>query len=641
MKIAVMNSSFRKPFRATLKLARRMGITGIQINLYGSLDVDRMNEKRINRIKALLNQYQLEITAFCGDMGGHGFMRADENKTKVPKTMRMIDLAKKMGVSVVTTHIGIIPDDPNHPVYQTLHSAMTDIGAYAMANGVTLAIETGPERARTLLSFLESLPGGVGVNLDPANFVMVTGQDPAEAVRLLGKYIVHTHAKDGVNLRPCDPQEVYGSIDPNQTHNMPASPVFEETPLGAGGVDWGAYLSALTETGYDGYLTIERETRAAPYKTIEQAYQFLCQKLAIDPEKKIAVAVVGCGSIANAVHFPAIQKIKAYRLKYCVDIVAERAEQAARKYGSHGDTKAIIDYREALADEEVEAVIVCTHTHLHAQIAMEAMRAGKHVLSEKPVAMNARLAQEMLKVSEETGKINNIGVCMRFDGAVNAIREKISSGELGEVYSVYCSFRDFRNIPAIGGEFTNKAHAGGGVLFDWGVHYLDLILYCLGQPELLTASANACSRLGSDIEHYKTKKGAYNASKELGGVYDVEEYVTGLVRTAGPSISLNGAWAQNIDHKETFIDFMGTKGGIRLEYCADFEWFTEQNGRLVTRKPPFQKSNMYEEEHRAFVNDILCHTRSRANIRNLIPTARLLDALYESAQSNAECRLES
>lgn len=641
MKIAVMSSSFHKPFRASLKLARRMGITGMQINLNGGLEIDRLTDRRVEKMRALLNRYQIEISAFCGDLGGHGFMRADENRVKVPKTKRMIDLAKRMHVPVITTHIGMIPDDRNHPVYRTLHAALTEIGAYAKENGVTLAIETGPERADTLLSFLESLNGGVGVNLDPANFVMVTGQDPVEAVRLLGKYIVHTHAKDGVNLRTCDPQEVYGSLDPHQTHRTPASPVFRETPLGEGGVDWDAYLNALREAGYDGYLTIERETRAAPYQTIEQAYRFLCQKLQTDPEKRVVLAVVGCGNIAKFAHFPAIQKIGEYRLKYCVDIVEERARKVMQKYGAHGYTKAITDYREALADEEVEAVIVCTHTHLHAQIAIEAMQAGKHVLSEKPVAMNARLAEQMLTVSQQTGKINNIGVCMRFDGAVNAIRDMISSGELGEVYSVYCSFREFRNIPAIGGEFTNRAHAGGGVLFDWGVHYLDLILYCTGQPDILTASANTYSKLGSDIEHYQAKKGAYNASKESGGVYDVEEYVTGFVRTAGPSISFNGAWAQNIDHKETYIDFMGTKGGIRLQYCAGFEWFTERNGKLVCLKPSFQKGDMYEEEHRAFVNDILHHTHSRAYIQNLLSTARLLDALYQSAQNNAECRIES
>ena len=154
MKIAVMSSSFHKPFRASLKLARRMGITGMQINLNGGLEIDRLTDRRVEKMRALLNRYQIEISAFCGDLGGYGFMRADENRVKVPKTKRMIDLAKRMHVPVITTHIGMIPDDRNHPVYRTLHAALTEIGAYAKENGVTLAIETGPERADTLLSFL-------------------------------------------------------------------------------------------------------------------------------------------------------------------------------------------------------------------------------------------------------------------------------------------------------------------------------------------------------------------------------------------------------------------------------------------------------------------------------------------------------
>lgn len=639
MKIAVINSSFRKPFRTTLKLAEKMGITGIQINLNGSFDVDKMTDKKIEKVQALLHKRNIEITAFCGDMGGHGFMRADENKMKVPKTKRMVDLAKKMNVKVITTHIGIIPEDHNNPVYQTLKAAMNEIGAYARENNVTLAIETGPETAPTLLSFIEELDGGVGVNLDPANFVMVTGQDPVQAVHMLGKYIVHTHAKDGVRLRACDPQEVYGSIDPNQTHAVPSTPVFEETPLGEGSVDWDAYLGALTQAGFDGYLTIERETKSKPIQTIKQAYDFLRGKLNLKENKEIVVAVIGCGNIANGVHFPAMGRISNYKLKYCVDLIEKRAVRAAEKYGIRGYTQAITDYKQVLADREVEAVIVCTHTHLHAQIAIEAMKAGKHALSEKPVAMNYELAQEMLRVSDQTQKVNQIGVCMRYDGAVNAIKNLIDSGELGEIYSIYCSFRDFRNIPEIGGEFTNKAHSGGGVLFDWGVHYLDLILYCMNQPRLVSASANAYAKLGRDIAHYKTAKGSYSIKKHLDGVCDVEEHITGFVRTDGPSISFNGAWAQNINHKETFIDFLGTKGGIRLNYMKNFELFVERNDKLVTLTPSFDKHDMYEMEHRAFVSDILNGSRSRSAIENLLPTAKLLDALYESAASGAECSL--
>jgi hypothetical protein len=236
---------------------------------------------------------------------------------------------------------------------------------------------------------------------------------------------------------------------------------------------------------------------------------------------------------------------------------------------------------------------------------------------------------------------------MRYDGAVNEIKKLIASGKLGEVYAVQCSFRKFRSIPGIGGEFTNKAHAGGGVLNDWGVHFFDLVLYCLNNPELITASCEAYSKLGVDIDNYISAGNDYGKdSSKKDGVYDVEEYVTGLVRTAGPSISFTGCWAQNINKDEMYIDFVGTKSGIRLAYFEDFEWFTvTDNRKLVTLKPSFPNVDRFLEEHKAFADDVIHGSKSRAYIGNVLPTAMLLDALYKSADRNKEyvfsdCRLE-
>ena len=149
--------------------------------------------------------------------------------------------------------------------------ALTKCGEYAAAKGITLAIETGPETAKTLFEFLEKTNGGVGVNLDPANFVMVTGQDPVEAVELLGKYIVHTHAKDGVMLKSTDPEIIYEHFATGGIEALNVADFFLETPLGEGKVDFPAYIAALKKAGFDGYLTIERETGADPISDIKMA----------------------------------------------------------------------------------------------------------------------------------------------------------------------------------------------------------------------------------------------------------------------------------------------------------------------------------------------------------------------------------
>ena len=189
--------------------------------------------------------------------------------------------------------------------------------------------------------------------------------------------------------------------------------------------------------------------------------------------KTIKVGVIGCGRIANHAHLPSYKNNPDAEILYCCDLIEEKAQKAAETYGG----KAITDYKIILNDPEIDAISICTPNYCHASITMEALRAGKHVLCEKPAARSLDEALEMQKTKNETGKILNIGVVNRFNDAVNKIKELVEAGELGDIHHVYASFRSHRSIPGIGGDFTNKAIAGGGVLIDWGVHYLDLVMY--------------------------------------------------------------------------------------------------------------------------------------------------------------------
>ena len=204
-------------------------------------------------------------------MGGFGYQIEADNPERIEKTKAIIDLAAEFGTSVITTHIGVIPEDKSEPRYQVMLDALNACGSYAKEKGVTLAIETGPENAATLKTFLDDTQGGVGVNLDPANFVMVTGQDPVEAVKLLGSYIVHTHAKDGVMLKKTDPKIIYDHFAAGGIEALNVADYFLETPLGEGNVDFPSYIAALRAVGYNGYLTIERETGADPVADIIKA----------------------------------------------------------------------------------------------------------------------------------------------------------------------------------------------------------------------------------------------------------------------------------------------------------------------------------------------------------------------------------
>lgn len=641
MKIGAMAASFKLPFDKMVRTAAKLGITGLQINISeGEYGVDGMTDERIKKLQDNLSAFGMEISAFCGDMGYPHYMDEKANKEKmIPKSKRMVDLAHKMGVKVITTHIGVIPDDENDPMFKIMQSALSEIGAYAAQFGVTFAIETGPEKAATLKKFLDGIPAGIGVNLDPANFRMVISQDPVEAVHMLGKYIVHTHAKDGINLyKITDGREAYGTPDPTFKKKV-FRRIYKEVALGKGQVPWKEYLQALKDVGYDGYLTIERECGLRPVKDIEKAATFLLQYT-----PTLVYGLIGCGGICNGLHIPAIKKLKNVKVKYTCDIVLDRAKKAADRCGIKGYTKAVEDYHEVLADPEVTAVIVCTHTHLHCVIAREALLAGKCCLSEKPVGMNYEEAIGVSKAAHETGLISNVGVVCRFNSGVEEVKKVIDSGKIGKVYSVFNTFRSFRRVPGIGGEFTNKSHAGGGVLNDIGVHNLDQILYILGDAKPLTASACTYLEIAKDYENYHSRKEVWTPVSRKPGeepVCDVEEYVTGLVRMDKYSINFTGAWAQNIDHDEWFIDFLGDKGGIRLKYCGGYELFTDENRKFRTRRPKFKVNDMSFAEHLAFRTSVITRVKTRAHIDNLLNTANVLDGLYRSAEKGEEVKLDA
>lgn len=354
---------------------------------------------------------------------------------------------------------------------------------------------------------------------------------------------------------------------------------------------------------------------------------------------KINIAVIGCGNIANSAHIPAYMESEHAEIKYFCDIIPERADEACKKYGCG---KAVYDYHEILDDPELDAVSVCTHNDHHSVISIDFMRHGKDVLCEKPAARILSEALEMEKVSYETGRLLSIGVCNRYSNSVNMIKDMIARGDLGEVFHVYASFRAHRSIPGLGGDFTNSASSGGGALIDWGVHYIDLILYCLGDPKPLTASGEAFCKLGKDMKNYTyTSMWAEDTKNVETGVYDVDDSVTGIVRTDSATLSFNGAWAQNIGQSETYIDFMGDKGGVRLQYCGKYTFYTARDGMLIEEKPDYRLNGMHHDEVIDFVESVRKGERNRNDIRYAVGTSKILQAIYDSSAAHKEVVIEN
>ncbi len=351
---------------------------------------------------------------------------------------------------------------------------------------------------------------------------------------------------------------------------------------------------------------------------------------------RIKVAVIGCGNIGCGAHIPAYMASDKADIKYFCDIIPEKADACVKKYGCG---TAVYDYKQILDDPELDAVSVCTHNDMHSVISIDFMRHGKDVLCEKPAARILSEALEMESVSYETGRILSIGVCNRYSNAVNHIKKLIDDGVLGEVFHVYASFRAYRSIPGLGGDFTNKAVSGGGALIDWGVHYLDLVEYVCGDPKPLTVSGEAFSKLGVDMKNYVYTRMWSEDTKDLSGVYDVDDSVTGLIRTTGPVITFNGAWAQNIGEEGTFIDFMGDKGGIRHDYLGGFTLYTVKDGMLCTTKPDFVKNDLHRDEVLDFVECVCKGERNRNDIKNAVLTSKIMQAVYDSSETHSEVRI--
>ena len=345
------------------------------------------------------------------------------------------------------------------------------------------------------------------------------------------------------------------------------------------------------------------------------------------------VAVIGCGRIANKQHLNTLSQIEDVRIKYACDIIESKARKAKEDFPKIEN--AIVDYKIALSDPEVDAVYVLTPNFAHYTVTMDALRAGKHVFCEKPITVNYALSCEMAEEARRQNKILNIGVCNRYNKSVEMLEELNRQGRFGKIYHVYCSFRGVRSIPGLGGAFTTKAESGGGVLIDWGVHFLDLILYVLGGAKLITATCDSYSEIAKDMKEYKYRSMWAEDTKNIeSGTNDVDDFITGYIRTDKASISFNGAWAQNISKEEMFIDFLGDKAGARLTYGGRFEIYDAAT--LETMTPEYDMPSMFLEEDKAFIESTVTGIKTKSHIDNVLESAKLLDRLYESAELRKE-----
>ncbi len=346
--------------------------------------------------------------------------------------------------------------------------------------------------------------------------------------------------------------------------------------------------------------------------------------------KKVKIGIIGTGNISHA-HMEGYNMLD--NVEYCAacDLDKKRVDAFAEKYGFK---RTYTDFNEMLKNEELDAVSVCTWNNSHASASIAALKAGCNVLCEKPMAMNAREAEEMVKTSLETGKLLMVGFVRRFGSDTRIVKDFIDNGHLGDIYYAKASY--LRRCGNPGGWFSDIKRSGGGSLIDLGVHVIDLVRYLMGRPKAVAVTGVTYSNIGprAHIKAYPR----YKAS-DYSEYSDVEDMAAAMIRfDNGAVLSVETSFSLNLKEDTGNIELFGTKAGARLE---PLEIYSEMDGYLVDITPKVSKekdwfSAIFKNEIAHFVDCVANGTECLSPAEDGLELMKILDAVYESAKTQRE-----
>jgi predicted dehydrogenase len=329
---------------------------------------------------------------------------------------------------------------------------------------------------------------------------------------------------------------------------------------------------------------------------------------------KVRVGIVGAG--IGRLHGQTFRKCTDAEVAAICDVDEARARAAAEEL----DVPSVFtDYRRMMAEDGINAIAVCTPNAYHAPVAIAALQSGKHVLCEKPLAMNAVEGAKMVRAAKKAGKVLMIGFNNRFRGDTRLLKKYIEDGELGEIYYAKTGWVRRRGTPGVGGWFTTKALSGGGPLIDLGVHVLDLALWLMGNPKPVSVTGSTYSVL------------AVKRAAEGGGTYDVEDLAAAFVKLEnGATVILEASWESHIAREEIYTKLIGTEGGAELDPLRIYK---DNHGSPVDITPQFKAIPGHELEIRHFVDCVKGESKCISTGEHGLHVMRILDAIYESAQT--------
>ena len=349
---------------------------------------------------------------------------------------------------------------------------------------------------------------------------------------------------------------------------------------------------------------------------------------------KLRVAIVGCGGIANGKHMPSLRKVTECEMVAFCDLIIERAQEAAARYGVPG-AKVTADYMEIANDPDIDVVHVCTPNRSHSFISIACLEGGKHVMCEKPMAKTSAEAKEMLEASKRTGKKLTIGYQCRQGYDHQMLKRACDDGKLGEIYFAKAHALRRRAVPTWG-VFLNEYEQGGGPLIDIGTHALDLTLWSMNNYEPYMVVGSKFRKL-ADTKNAANAWGPWDPEK-----YTVEDSCFGFIKMKnGATIILESAWAINLtDKAEACCTLCGTKAGATTKGGLVFNG--EENGALYTHRvekcggvafydgfTDDEAENDMRQWMRAIINDTdPCVLPEQAMV-----VSQILEAIYKSSET--------